>query len=120
MADFNAVATKAPVQGNAPELATHMDGRQLTYVFSQLVKLGATGEVDVGSLSTIHAEVKEFNGSEAVVEACGRDTVQIESISTGKIVQSAAPSTELINALVQQVAGTWKVAYQSNVSPGCS
>ncbi len=120
LADFNMVATKAPVQGNDRRLAEHMDGRQLTYVFSQLLRLASAGEVDVGSLATVHARVKEFNDSEAVVEACGRDTIQIANASTGQVVQSAAPSTELVNALIQQVDGTWKVTYQSNVSPGCS
>jgi hypothetical protein len=71
-------------------------------------------------LSTIHANVKEFNGTEAVVEACGKDTVQIANAASGQIVRPAAPSTELINALLQEEGGVWKVTYQSNVSPGCS
>lgn len=120
LTDFNAIATKAPVQGNNPMLADHMDGQQLKYVISQLLKLAQAGQVDVGMLSTIHARIKEFNGTEAVVEACGRDTVQIASASIGQVVQPTAPSTELINALVQEAAGVWKVTYQSNVSPGCS
>ncbi len=118
--DFDAVATRAPVQGNSPILAAHMSGRELEGVVSQLLKLAEQNQVNTGMLSTIDSNVKEFRGSEAVVAACNRDTVGTANASTGQVVNQPASSTEFVNAIVQRVGDVWKVEYVSNVSAGCA
>ena len=118
--DFNTVATRVPVQGNSLTLADHMEGQQLQFVTSQLLKLAEAGQVDTGALSSIAARVKQFAGDQAVVEACEGDTVQVISSTTGQVVGPAAPTTELVNVLMQRSNGVWKVTTSSNVSPGCS
>lgn len=120
LGDFNAVATHAPVQGNSAVLADHASGRELKFVTSQLLSLQAAGQVDVGSLTSLHARVTQYNGSQAVVESCQRDTVQIVATATGRIVKPAGPSTELVNDLLVPENGAWKVEFGSNVSPGCT
>ncbi len=120
LSDFNAVATQAPVQGNKLTLADHMEGQQLQFVTAQLLKLAEAGQVDTGGLMSIHARVKEFSGNQAVVEACERDTVQVVSTATGQVVGAAAPSKELVDVLMEESSGAWKVSTSSNVSPGCS
>jgi len=117
--DFNFIATKAPVQGNSPTLSRHMANRQLTFVVKQLAGLAQMNEVDIGGLSSTQARVKQFEGSKAVVEACELDTVQIANALTGVVVRPAQPSTELVNVLLEEMAGTWKVTSSSNVSSGC-
>lgn len=73
VSDFDAVATKAPVQGNSPVLANHMSGGELESVGASLLKLANAGQVNTGVLSTLHADVKQFEGTSAVVAACNRD-----------------------------------------------
>lgn len=118
--DFDAVATKAPIQGNSPILGNHMAGQELEGVVSHLLGLAEQNQVNTGLLSTIHANVKQFTGTKAVVIACNRDTVGTADASSGRIITQPAPSTELVNAIVQETDGVWKVTYVSNVSAGCS
>ncbi len=118
--DFDAVATKAPVQGNDPILANHMSGQELQGVVSQLLKLAEQNLVNTGTLSTIHATVQQFKDTQAVVVACNKDTVGTANASSGQVVSQPGPSTELVNAIVEEVGGVWKVTYVSNVSAGCS
>lgn len=108
------------MKGNNGILADHATGRELQFVLSKLLALQTARQVNVGTLTALHARVKEYNGSQAVVEACERDTVQIASAATGQIVKPVAPTTELTNELVDLVGGVWKVEYGSNVSPGCT
>ncbi len=101
-------------------LADHMTGQQLRFTVSQLLKLAEAGQADTGALTSIRAKVTQFANSQAVVEACERDTVQVISAATSQVVAPAAPSTELVNVLLQDLNGTWKVSTSSNVSSGCS
>lgn len=119
LSDFNAVATHAPVQPHDAILGNHMTGRQLAFVTSKLTELVSAGQFDMGSLTTIHARVTQFNGTQAVVESCGRDTIQIADAATRQIVKPASPGTELVDSIIQMTDGAWKVSYGSNVSPGC-
>lgn len=120
LADFNAVANKAPVHGNSIILADHMTGDKLQTVEAALLKLSMASEVNNGSLSSLHARVTQFNGTEAVVESCELDKEAVESTSTGKVITPASNATELVNELVQLTGGVWKVSRGSQVKEGCS
>lgn len=120
LVDFNVVANKAPVQGNDLALGNHMTGDKLLTVEGALVKLSLEGQFNSGSLTSLHARVTQFNGSEAVVESCELDNEAVNSLATGQVVTPASNSTELVNELVQLTGSVWKVARGSQVREGCS
>lgn len=117
--DFNMVATKAPLQPNSPVLGDHMTGAELESVISQLLQLSQKGEIDEGSLSTIHSRIKQYTGTQAVVEACGTDAITIRDLKTNQTLSPPPAATELIDALLQKADGVWKVAQLNTVSAGC-
>ncbi len=120
LSDFLIVAKRAPVRGNDGLLATHMAGDKLRTVVSSLLNLAASDEVDTGTITTLHAQVTQYTGTEAVVVACELDTTAVINATTMKIVTPSMNSTELVNELVQMTNGSWKETRGSQVSAGCS
>lgn len=119
LADFNTVASKAPVQANSPVLANHRSGNHLQHVVAALQNLAQASEVDRGSLTSLDARVTQFNGTQAVVVSCELDMVAIVSAATHQIVTPATGTRELVNDLVQLIGGVWKVTVGSQVHSGC-
>lgn len=120
LADFNAVADRAPVQGNSLTLSNHMTGEKLRTVQAALLNLSLANEFNSGSLTSLNARVTQFNGTEAVVESCELDRVAVNSLPSGKVVTPPSNGTELVNELVQLTGDVWKVARGSQVREGCS
>jgi hypothetical protein len=118
--DFNAVANHPPIQANNLVLGNHMIGDKLQTVVNALLKLSLANEVNSGSLTSLHARVSQFDGTEAVIESCELDREAVINATTGRVIIPASNSTELVNELVQLTGGVWKVARGSRVGGGCS
>lgn len=118
--DFDQVATTAPVNPNSPQLAAHMAGEELADITRSLTSLAQAGRVATGGVRVLHASINQYNGSQAVVAACTFDSTALVNAANHQVVTPASNSTELVNALLSQEGGAWKVTKGSQVSPGCS